>query len=198
MLCVLLCVSLSGDWVLWVKGSCVPALTLMAVTPLAVYALFPPRIKKTPEVCPAAMSMTSVPASLPRCDLSVLVPTAFLLPRQPCVYIAMHQAPVQARKALAGMGPLSYGEAATLAVMVFAVTFWICGSYIKAMPQLNTTAVALMALSLLLLAGVLTWEDCLAAAFAWGGCGLHLPPSPSPSVLSVQAVCMRFGRARLP
>jgi di/tricarboxylate transporter len=66
------------------------------------------------------------------------------------------------------MGPLTYGEAGTLAIMTFAIAFWVAGGYIKAMPQLSTTAVALMALALMLMSGVLTWEGCLGCTFAWG------------------------------
>jgi DASS family divalent anion:Na+ symporter len=77
------------------------------------------------------------------------------------------EAPAHARRTLNQMGSLTYGEATTLAVLVFAVTFWVAGSYIKALP-LSTAAVAIMALALLLITGVMTWEDCLACTFAWG------------------------------
>lgn len=77
------------------------------------------------------------------------------------------EAPAHARRALKRMGPLTYAESATLAILVFAITFWVAGGYIKAL-QLSTAAVALMALALLLMTGVLTWEDCLGCTFAWG------------------------------
>jgi len=106
-------------------GACVPALVIMALTPLLVLWLYPPQITKTPE------------------------------------------APRHARTALQQMGPLTYGEATTLTILVFAITFWVAGGYIHAL-SLSTAAVALMALALLLITGVLTWEDCLACTFAWG------------------------------
>jgi DASS family divalent anion:Na+ symporter len=39
----------AGDWVTWVKGACLPALLIMAVTPLTVFGLFKPTITRTPE-----------------------------------------------------------------------------------------------------------------------------------------------------
>jgi hypothetical protein len=39
----------AGDWVTWVKGACMPALLIMAVTPLAVFGMYKPAIQRTPE-----------------------------------------------------------------------------------------------------------------------------------------------------
>jgi hypothetical protein len=64
------------------------------------------------------------------------------------------------------MGKMSYAESVTLLVLLIALAFWVSGGYIKPTP-INTMAVAFMALSLLLLTGVLSWEDCLACTFAW-------------------------------
>jgi DASS family divalent anion:Na+ symporter len=38
-----------GDWTTWVKGSCIPALVIMSITPVVVLLLYPPRIRQTPE-----------------------------------------------------------------------------------------------------------------------------------------------------
>jgi hypothetical protein len=64
------------------------------------------------------------------------------------------------------LGKMSYAESVTLLVLLIALAFWVSGGYIKPTP-ISTMAVAFMALSLLLLTGVLSWEDCLACTFAW-------------------------------
>lgn len=113
----------AGDWVTWVKGSWLPALVIMAITPLAVFWLYPPRVRATPS------------------------------------------APQAARRALAAHGRVQYAEAVTLLVLLFSVGFWVGGGYLH--PALSPTAVVFMAISLLLIAGVLRWEDCLACTLAW-------------------------------
>ena len=44
-----LVVEISNGWVTWLKGSCVPAIVNLLVTPFLVYKMFPPKIKCTPD-----------------------------------------------------------------------------------------------------------------------------------------------------
>ena len=78
------------------------------------------------------------------------------------------QAPVEARKALAELGPLSRSEWITAVAFVLMVTGWIFADKL----QLNVTSIAFGGLGLLLFAGVLTADDIAAqgdtlATFLW-------------------------------
>jgi DASS family divalent anion:Na+ symporter len=61
------------------------------------------------------------------------------------------------------MGPLSKPEKTTLVTLGVAVLLWMLGE------QLDVSAVvgAMIALSSLLVTGVLTWRDCLEYTPAW-------------------------------
>ena len=69
-------------------------------------------------------------------------------------------APVVARAALAGLGPITRGERVMAAILVVLLAAWILGPAIG----LDVTAAALMAVAALLLTGVLTWEDACCSA----------------------------------
>lgn len=78
------------------------------------------------------------------------------------------QAPVEARKALAELGPMSRSEWITAVAFVLMVTGWIFADRL----QLNVTSIAFGGLGLLLFAGVLTAEDIATqgdtlATFLW-------------------------------
>lgn len=68
-----------------------------------------------------------------------------------------------ARDALDGMGPVTPVEWVTLGVTVLLLVLWIFGSGLG----INATTAALAGLAVLLLAGVLTWQDILAEKGAW-------------------------------
>jgi DASS family divalent anion:Na+ symporter len=72
-------------------------------------------------------------------------------------------APAAAKARLAAMGPLSNPEKTTLVTLGVAVLLWMLGE------QLDVSAVvgAMIALSSLLVTGVLTWRDCLEYTPAW-------------------------------
>ncbi len=62
------------------------------------------------------------------------------------------------------LGPMSKYEWITLAVFILLVILWICGeSYFG----LDSTTVALMGVSILMITGVLTWEDIKMEHEAW-------------------------------
>jgi len=64
---------------------------------------------------------------------------------------------------LAELGPMKFNEWVMLGVFVLMLTLWIAGDRLGVDP----TTTALLGLSLLLLLGVLTWDDVLAEREAW-------------------------------
>ena len=73
------------------------------------------------------------------------------------------QAAQMAHDALDEMGPVTAGEKVTLAVMGLLLVLWIFGSGFG----VSATTAALTGLAVLLLAGVLSWQDILAEKGAW-------------------------------
>jgi DASS family divalent anion:Na+ symporter len=73
------------------------------------------------------------------------------------------EAPETARRALAAMGPISRGERVMAAVAIVLLGAWILGSSIG----LDPTAAALMAVAVLIVTGVLRWDDLSRDAEAW-------------------------------
>lgn len=67
-------------------------------------------------------------------------------------------------KNLKEMGPMSKYEWITLAVFFLLVILWICGEQYFA---LDSTTVALLGVSILMITGVLTWEDIKMEHEAW-------------------------------
>jgi DASS family divalent anion:Na+ symporter len=73
------------------------------------------------------------------------------------------EAPVQAQKKLDEMGPMSRDEATLLAVILGMLVLW-AGSSTFGIPAINT---AVLGLSILLVTGTLTWDDCAGDKAAW-------------------------------
>lgn len=72
-------------------------------------------------------------------------------------------APDLARKELALMGPMSWQEWVMLGVFFLLLTLWIAGSYI----ELSPTTTAFLGLAILVVTGVLSWDDVLREKSAW-------------------------------
>ncbi|WVZ65274.1 hypothetical protein U9M48_014669 [Paspalum notatum var. saurae] len=72
-------------------------------------------------------------------------------------------APAQAEEKLKRMGPVTKNEWAMIGTMVFAVSLWIFGDAIG----VSSVVAAMLGLSILLLLGVLDWNDCLNEKSAW-------------------------------
>jgi DASS family divalent anion:Na+ symporter len=68
-----------------------------------------------------------------------------------------------AKTELARMGPMSRAEKVMLATFLLVAGLWIVSSWLK----LDYTVVALIGIVVLLLSGVLTWEDALNERAAW-------------------------------
>jgi len=68
-----------------------------------------------------------------------------------------------ANKQLTEMGPLSFHEKIQLAVFIGCLLLWATGS----IHGIHATTVAITGTAVLLLAGVLTWDDCLSEKTGW-------------------------------
>ncbi|XWS68260.1 hypothetical protein CRYUN_Cryun04dG0075500 [Craigia yunnanensis] len=72
-------------------------------------------------------------------------------------------APAMAAKKLVHMGPVSRNEWIMVGTMLLAVTLWVCGETLG----IPSVVAAMIGLSILLLLGVLDWDDCLSEKSAW-------------------------------
>ena len=61
------------------------------------------------------------------------------------------------------MGKITVPEKVMIGIFIFALLLWVLGSTLK----IDATLTAFMALSLLLITGVLTWKDILNESGAW-------------------------------
>lgn len=73
------------------------------------------------------------------------------------------EAPAMAKDKLKQMGRVTTLEWAMIGIMLVTVTLWIAGQYIN----VASVVAAMLGLSLLLLFGVLDWDDCLSEKAAW-------------------------------
>ncbi|XP_014519132.1 dicarboxylate transporter 2.1, chloroplastic [Vigna radiata var. radiata] len=73
------------------------------------------------------------------------------------------EAPALAAKKLESMGPVTKNEWIMVVTMLLAVSLWIFGDTIG----IASTVAAMIGLSILLLTGVLNWNDCLDEKSAW-------------------------------
>ncbi|KAK1314842.1 hypothetical protein QJS10_CPA06g02001 [Acorus calamus] len=72
-------------------------------------------------------------------------------------------APAMAGKRLEQMGPVTKNEWVMVGTMLLAVSLWIFGEKLG----IASVVAAMLALSMLLLLGVLDWDDCLSEKSAW-------------------------------
>lgn len=73
------------------------------------------------------------------------------------------EAPAMAAKRLEEMGPVSRNEWAMVGTMLLAVSLWVFGDALG----IASVVAAMLGLSILLLVGVLDWDDCLSEKSAW-------------------------------
>ncbi|PIA55162.1 hypothetical protein AQUCO_00800116v1 [Aquilegia coerulea] len=73
------------------------------------------------------------------------------------------EAPAMAAKKLENMGSVTKNEWVMIATMLFAVSLWVFGDAIG----VSSVVAAMLGLSILLLLGVLNWDDCLSEKSAW-------------------------------
>ncbi|XP_050261856.1 dicarboxylate transporter 2.1, chloroplastic isoform X3 [Quercus robur] len=72
-------------------------------------------------------------------------------------------APAMAAKKLEHMGPVTRNEWVMVGTMLFAVSLWVFGDALG----IASAVTAMTGLSILLLLGVLDWDDCLSEKSAW-------------------------------
>lgn len=73
------------------------------------------------------------------------------------------EAPAMATKKLEQMGPVTRNEWVMVATMLLAVSLWVFGDALG----MASVVAAMLGLSVLLLLGVLDWDDCLSEKSAW-------------------------------
>ncbi|MGL5513098.1 MAG: DASS family sodium-coupled anion symporter [Sporomusa sp.] len=73
------------------------------------------------------------------------------------------EAPQMAREELRKMGPMSRREKVQLSVLILCIVLWMTGTFTK----IDATTVTLLGVSILLITGVLDWQDCLNNNNAW-------------------------------
>ncbi len=108
-------------WFQWFIDLLVPCIIGFVITPVVLYYLNPPEIKRTPD------------------------------------------APTQASKKLKEMGRMSNSEWVMIATVITLLILWIFGRQF----HIDQTATAFIGLSVLLLSGVLTWDDVKNEKDAW-------------------------------
>ncbi|WP_216940213.1 DASS family sodium-coupled anion symporter [Acinetobacter sp. BY419] len=118
---------ISLSWTTWALAMVLPGIVALAVMPLALYFIYPPEIKKTPDAAQFA------------------------------------------KDRLKEMGPISRHEIIMLIVFGILLVLWagIPAMILGDIWSLDPTTTAFIGLSLLLLTGVLTWDDVLTHKSAW-------------------------------
>ncbi len=95
--------------------------------------------------------------------LSLIILPYFLYKVYPPSLKETPEAPGIARKNLVEMGPMSPQEWITLAVFLLMMTLWIIGPTVG----IHSTTVAICGISLLVLTGVLSWNELTSEQSAW-------------------------------
>ncbi|KAH7437140.1 hypothetical protein KP509_05G058200 [Ceratopteris richardii] len=72
-------------------------------------------------------------------------------------------APKLAKEKLEAMGPMTKNEVIMSVTLLITVDLWIFGSTIK----VDAVTAAILGLSVLLISGVVTWNECLSESVAW-------------------------------
>ncbi len=111
------------------------------------------------------------PVSWIRWFIVALVPSVISLAVLPLVHYRLlrpeiassEEAPALARTELEKMGPMSTGESRMLMVFLATLVLWATGQW----TGLNTTAIALAGVSILLALRVINWNDVLAERGGW-------------------------------
>lgn len=115
------------SWGTWALAMLLPGLVAILLMPLALYLLYPPEIRATPDAASFA------------------------------------------REKLTSLGPVSRAETITLGVFLLLLLMWagVPARVFGAAWTIDPTAAAFVGLSLLLVAGVLDWDDVLKERNAW-------------------------------
>jgi L-tartrate/succinate antiporter len=149
-----------GAYVLWTAfaTSCVTSsLFLTALAPNLLVVDFARKIGNV-EITWMRWFLASAPAAIP---LLVVLPLLVYLIYPPTVKRSV-AAPAWAQRELRSMGAPSAREWTVAILALVALLLWILGS-----PHINATAAALVVVSIMLIVGVVTWEDVVSNREAW-------------------------------
>lgn len=149
-----------GAYILWTgfATSCVTSsLFLTALAPNLLAIDFARKIGNV-EITWMKWFLAFAPAGIP---LLLALPLLVYVIYPPVVKRSA-EAPMWARRELKKMGPLSAREWAVAFLAVVAILLWIFGG-----PYINATTAALVVVSIMLVAGVVTWDDVVSNREAW-------------------------------
>ena len=149
-----------GGYILWTAfaTSCVTSsLFLTALAPNLLAVDFVRKIGNV-EITWMRWFLAFAPAGVP---LLLALPLIVYVIYPPVVKRSV-EAPRWARGELKKMGPISAREWAVAVLAFVAILLWIFGG-----PYVNATTAALLVVSIMLLAGVMTWDDVVSNREAW-------------------------------
>jgi L-tartrate/succinate antiporter len=149
-----------GGYLLWIAfaTSCVTSsLFLTALAPNLLAVEFARRIGKV-ELTWIDWFLTFAPIGVP---LLLLLPLLSYVLYPPTLMVSP-EAPEWARLRLKEMGPPTRRECATAVLACIAIFLWIFGS-----SYINPTTVALSVVAVMLLVGIVAWDDVVANHDAW-------------------------------
>jgi L-tartrate/succinate antiporter len=149
-----------GSYVMWVAIAATSVTSSMFLTGLAPNLLAVELVKKTAniELTWGAWFVAFAPVGI---LLLALVPLLVYWIYPPEVKQGT-EVPAWAAKELAKMGPLSRREITLAILVVIALLLWIFGGNI-----MEATTAAIVVISLMLILGVVTWDDITANKAAW-------------------------------
>ncbi|HEX5707046.1 MAG TPA: DASS family sodium-coupled anion symporter [Pyrinomonadaceae bacterium] len=145
-----------------------------------VCAMFLTGQASNPIIARFARETTGIELSYARWALGAIVPGLVSLAVVPLLLYRVFPPEVRhtpeasrvAAEELRRMGPMSFGEKVMLLVFVLVAGLWMVGDKLPALtgnrlPELHYAVVALVGICVLLVSGVLEWEDVLAERGAW-------------------------------
>jgi anion transporter len=131
-------------------------LTAMAANPLSA------KLALTATGTEITWGLWALAASVPGLASLIIVPLFIYIVYPPEV-TSSPEAPIAAKKKLEAMGPMTMDEKIMIIALLLTVGLWVTGSMIG----VGSVAAALVGLALLLVCGVIQWQDCLAEKVAW-------------------------------
>lgn len=150
-----------GSYLMKMEYQATVITSAMFMTSCAINPLVVELSKKTANVS-LSWGTWALAAIVPGLISLILVPY-FLYKMYPPEIKATPQASEMAETELAKMGPVQRREKMMIAVFIVILALWVTAEWTK----LDATVVALLGVSIMLLTGVIRWEDVLAERGAW-------------------------------
>jgi DASS family divalent anion:Na+ symporter len=150
-----------GSYLMKMEYQGVVVTSAMFMTSCAINPLIVELAKKTANVS-LSWGTWALAAAVPGLISLIIVPY-LLYKLYPPEIKETPQASELAHRELEKMGPMSRKEKMMIAVFVVILALWVTGEWNK----LDATIVAILGVSIMLIAGVIRWEDVLAEKGAW-------------------------------